>query len=435
MPAMLGRGVGALLAATLVALTVALPAHATTFGRERRVAGPYAWNPGQSLAVTQGRLLAIWASDCPPPTHKCATDDGPRMGVFVRRSPAGANPPSWSSPARLSPGTVQAERPSIAAEGTTVLAGWVTQRSYKHYRASSARVLWVRVSNSGGTRWRSPVRLTSKSGRVDYPRVAVAGGRLFAVWTNADTGALRLAWSDDLGASWTNRRIGSTTSQALGAREGYAGLADIGASGTNVAVVWLSTAAGEQSVVTSATGGADLPTTTPTQLTATSPNDGHHYPAAGGSTDPADPRVAIAYSAANTLEVRTFDGSDLGTPVTAFTWDKQIAGIRYDDGYGPAVVPVATTGLGIAAAACRPNPNAPNACAPLAKGARIDVLYRFSADGTAWDPAIRLTDAKTKPFRIYDEPSIAVTGTIQRVSYDRYERTFTKYDVAMRSGK
>lgn len=430
---MFRRGVRAFVAASVVVVAVALPARAVTFKPEKRVAGPYTWNPGKSLAVTDTRLLSIWASDCPPPKGICATDSGPRMGVFVQRSPAGKNPASWGTPVRLSPGTVQAERPSIAAEGTTVLASWVTQRSYEHYRASGPRVLWVRVSASEGKRWRMPVRLSSTSGRVDYPRVATSNGRLFAVWTNADTGAIRLAWSDDLGAHWTNERVGSTTSQPLGAKEGYAGFPDVGASGTNVAVAWLSTDTGGQQVVTSSAGGTDLASATPTQLTAVSPNDGQHYPAVGGRTDPADPRVVIGYSAPGEVQIRTFDGT-LGPPTTAFTWNKQIASIRYDGGYGPAVLAVSTTGVALAVAACRPNPNAGNPCNPLAKGARIDVLYRSSADGTTWARAIRLTDASTNPFHIYDEPSIAVTGTIQRVSYDRYERTFAKYDVAMRSG-
>jgi hypothetical protein len=434
MRAMIGRGVRALVAATAIVATLALPAHAVTFGPERRVAGPYTWNPGKSLAVTDTRLLSIWASDCPPPKGVCATDSGPRMGVFVQRSAADARPPSWSKPLRLSPGTVQAERPSIAAEGTTVIASWVTQRSYERYRASGPRVLWIRVSASEGKRWRTPVRITSPSGRVDYPRVAVAKGRLFAVWTNADTGAIRLAWSDDLGAHWAKARIGSTTSRPLGAKEGYAGFPDVGASDTNVAVAWLSTDTGGQQVVTSSSGGDDLASATPTQLTAVSPNDGQHYPAVGASPDPTDPRLVIAYSANDHLELRTFDGSGLAPPTTAFTWNQQIAGVRYDGGYGPAVIPTSGSGIVVAVAACRPNPNVGNPCNPLATGARIDIVYRSSPDGTTWDPALRLTNVPTSGFRVFDEPSIARTGTTQRVSYVRYERTFTKYEIAMRSG-
>jgi hypothetical protein len=49
---------------------------------------------------------------------------------------------------------------------------------------------------------------------------------------------------------------------------------------------------------------------------------------------------------------------------------------------------------------------------------------------------VRLTHAGTHPpYRVNDEPSLAVTGSTQRVSYDRYERSFSRYDVWMRSSR
>ena len=56
-----------------------------------------------------------------------------------------------------------------------------------------------------------------------------------------------------------------------------------------------------------------------------------------------------------------------------------------------------------------------------------------SDDGASWDAPRRLTDAARKPYRINDEPSIALTGPTHRVSFDRYERTFRRYDVWLRS--
>jgi hypothetical protein len=90
----------------------------------------------------------------------------------------------------------------------------------------------------------------------------------------------------------------------------------------------------------------------------------------------------------------------------------------------------------VATAGCRRNTRGNAPCAPLARGARIDVLYRISDDdGATWDTARRLTDASHKPYRINDEPSIALTGPTHRVSFDRYERTFRHYDVWLRSSK
>jgi len=211
MPAMRGRATEAVIAAIGV-VALAWPATAaTTFGRARRISSPYAWNPGKSLAATPSRLLTIFASDCPPPSGRCADDNGPRMGVFVRRSPASSQAGDWSKPIRISPGSVQAERPSIAAHGRTVIASYVTQRSYLHYRRSARRVLWVRVSLDQGVTWHAPVRLSSPQGRVDYPRVAIGGGRMFAVGTQADSGAIRMGTSDDRGHHWSMFSIATTT--------------------------------------------------------------------------------------------------------------------------------------------------------------------------------------------------------------------------------
>jgi hypothetical protein len=63
------------------------------------------------------------------------------------------------------------------------------------------------------------------------------------------------------------------------------------------------------------------------------------------------------------------------------------------------------------------------------------MLYRHSADnGGSWDAAVLLTHAGPHPsYRVNDEPSLAVTGSTERVSYDRYQRSFSSYDVWMRS--
>ena len=102
----------AVLVATAALLALAAPAVAATdFGRARRISAPYAWNPGKSLAATTNRLLTIFASDCPPPSGRCADDNGPRMGVFVRRSPASSQAGDWGKPVRISPSSVRRSAP------------------------------------------------------------------------------------------------------------------------------------------------------------------------------------------------------------------------------------------------------------------------------------------------------------------------------------
>ncbi len=432
------RGRTTAVAVAIVAvLSFATPATAATtaFGHARRISAPYAWNPGKSLAATSNRLLAIFASDCPPPSGRCADNNGPRMGVFIRRSPASSQPGDWSKPVRISPSSVQAERPAIAARGTTVIASYVTQRRYLHYRPRAPRVLWIRVSLDQGRSWHKPVRVSGHTGRVDYPRVAVGGGRMFAVWTQADSGSIRMATSDDRGHRWRSATIGSTTSRSSSG-EGFRGLPDIGVAGNDVAVAWFSTGGGAQQALTSSTKGDDLTTATPVTLTGPSPNDGQHYPAVAGAVAPGDPRVALAYSTDTGVKLRIFDGSTLSAPSTVFTWREVVGGAGYLDGYGPAVLPFGASQVSVAIAGCRRDPGA-QPCRPLARGARIDVLYRHSADdGGSWDAAVRLTNAGShRPYRVNDEPSLAATGSTQRVSYDRYERSFSRYDVWMRSSR
>ena len=432
---MRGRATAVVIAVTAV-LALAMPATAAnTFGRARRISSPDAWNPGKSLAATSNQLLTIFASDCPPPSGRCADDNGPRMGVFVRRSPASSQAGTWGKPIRISPSSVQAERPSIAAHGTTVIASYVTQRSYLHYRPSQPRVLWIRVSLDQGRTWHKPFRVSGRTGRVDYPRVAVGGGRMFAVWTQADSGSIRMATSDDRGHHWSTATIGATTSRSS-TGEGFRGLPDIGVSGDDVAVAWFASSNGSQVAVTSNTGGDDLSTATPVALTGPSPNDGQHYPAVAGAVGAGDPRVAIAYSTNTGLDLQIYDGSTLSATSTVFTWKAVVGGAGYLDGYGPAVLPFGTSQIAVAIAGCRQNPAA-QPCRPLAKGARIDVLYAHSPDdGTSWDAPLRLTDAGSHPpYRVNDEPSLAVTGSTQRVSYDRYQRSFSQYDVWMRSSR
>jgi hypothetical protein len=435
MPGMRGKATAALVAVAAV-LALAIPAAAaTTFGKARRISSPYAWNPGKALAATSHKLLTIFASDCPPPSGRCADGKGPRMGVFVRRSPASSQAGHWSPPQRISPSSVQAERPSIATHGTTVLASYVTQRSYLHYRPRAPRVLWIRVSLDQGRSWHKPVRVSSHTGRVDYPRVAVGGGRMYVVWTQADSGSIRMATSDDRGHHWSTSTIGATSSRPS-TGEGFRGLPDIGVSGDDVAVAWFATRGGGQQAVTSNSGGDDLSTATPVALTGPSPNDGQHYPAVAGAAGSSDPRVALAYSTNAGVALRIFDGATLSAPSTVFTWKEVVGGSGYLDGYGPAVLPFGTAQVAVAVAGCRRNSHG-QPCRPLARGARIDLLYRHSADnGGTWDTAERLTNAGSHPpYRVNDEPSLAVTGSTQRLSFDRYQRSFGRYDVWMRSSR
>jgi hypothetical protein len=420
----------------LLTAAIAPSARAVPFTRVQSAAEPFSWNPGKSLATATGHLLSAWASDCPPPSGACATETSPTMRVFVQRAAGGTVPAAWGRPVRVSPLDAQAERVSIAADGDLVAVGWVTQRSYLHYDATAPRSFWIRISTDRGRSWHHAQRISMKSGRVDYPRVAVSDGSVAAVWTNADTGEIRMALTSDRGGTWSKGTVATTTSRSDGSREGYAGLPDVGMSGDDVAVVWFANPSGMTRAAFSSSGGADLLSgATSTMLTGSSPNDGERYPAAAGSPTDGDPRVAVAFTTNDEVIVRMWDGATLGPEIPVASFPSVVGGAAYAGGYGPAILPVAVDDVLVAFAGCRTRSAVADPCDPSDPGARIDVLYTETVDGgSSWTPVQRLQEA-TKRFRTNDEPSIATTSGTRRVAFDGYGPAFTRYRVRMRSSR
>jgi hypothetical protein len=421
--------------ALVVSIVWAGSASAVDFTGIQPAGDRYSWNPGKALAAATGHLLSAWASDCPPPTHACATDTSPTMRVFVQRSGATQVPAVWGRAVRVSPRATHAERVSLAADGDLVAVGWVTQRSYLHYDPADPRVFWIRISTDRGRHWHRARRMSLAEGRVDYPRLAVADGTIYAVWTNADSGEIRLARTADVGATWAKGTIGNTWSYSDGKREGYAGLPDVGASGGNVGVVWFQTPTGATRGVFSAAGGTDLiaPAGTATTLVGSSPNDGERYAAAAGSAD-GDGRVAVAFTTSGQLIVRVWDGSSLGPDRVVAAFPSVLAGVTYASAYGPTVLPAGGSDLVVAFAGCRARAGVPDPCDPSDPGARIDLLSTESADGGgSWTPVQRLADGTEAPYRTNDEPSIALTSGVRRIAFDSYGSTFERYRVRMRS--
>jgi hypothetical protein len=431
------RIVVAVVLSVVVVLCSAEPAFASGLTRIQAAGSRFSWNPGKSLAGATGTLLTGWASDCPPPKGACATDRSPTMRVFVQRAGAKTVPASWGRAIRVSPLDTQADRVSLAGHGQIVAVGWVTQTSYLHYRPTAPRVFWVRISTDRGVHWRRPHRVSSPRGRVDYPRLAVSDGSISAVWTNADTGEIRLAATSDRGGAWMKGTIGTTTSRSDGPHEGYAGLPDIGVSGDDVGVVWFSNPSGMTHARFSSAGAADLITSAgiPITLAGASPNDGQRYVAAAGSPTDGDPRVAVAFTTSDQLIVRVWDGVTLGDEVVVANFPSVLAGVTYSGAYGPAVLPVANDDILVASAACRAR-SIPDPCDPADPRARIDVVYTESLDaGASWSPVQRVADGTAGPFHTNDEPSLALTAGTRRIAFVSYQTTFAKYRVRMRSSR
>ena len=134
--------------------------------------------------------------------------------------------------------------------------------------------------------------------------------------------------------------------------------------------------------------------------------------------------------------MRTFDGGGLQGPQALVpSWPEAASGTTFTDGYGPAIAPFGSSGLLAAFAACRGGSGLSDPCDTTSAAARVDVVVAASSDdGANWSPPVRLTNAATAPFRINDEPSLVLSGGVQRIAYDRYQSTFATYRVGMRSG-
>jgi hypothetical protein len=419
--------------ALVILLSAAAPARAAvTWGSTRTVGPPSIWNPGNALASTSGGLVMVWSSDCPPPKGHCATDRGPHMGVFAQRHRARG----WAKPLRISQRRAQAERATVAASGARVLAGWVTQTSYRRYRPRAPRVFYVRRSVDAGRRWSAPIRLSPKGSRVDYPTLAMTGTTAYAVWTGADSGAIRFATSADGGAHWSVATIGTTSARPDGA-EGFAGYPVVGASGTNVVVTWYADDAGTQVAKGSNTGGGDLPATAPDTLTTASPNDGFHYAGARGATDGISNDVVVAYSTDTGLAVRTFDGSSFGgeRDVLSGPWPTSLGGVSYAGAYGPAVQPSGNGDLTLVFGACRVSALA-DPCASTERRVRIDVFATSSSDrGGSWTTPIRLNPANAGP-PVNESPSVAMPNATTRVViWNARDPAFLDYGLRSRTGQ
>jgi hypothetical protein len=429
--------VGVCLAFVLAGLALAQSANAAvTWGGTRNVGPPSTWSPGNTLAHADGRLLTAWASDCPPPMGRCATDSGPYMGVFVQRATLGGSL-KWSDPIRVSQAKVQAERASIAADGQIAIAGWVTQRSYTRFDGGAPRAFYVRRSSDRGASWSKPIRLSLSSGRVDYPQVAVSDGSAYAVWTNADSGTIRLATSTDGGRNWTTSTIGATTSRPT-TGGGFAGYPTVGASGTNLVVSWFADDAGTQLAKSSAAQGADFTPTSPADtLTTGSPNDGFHYAVARGAADGVTNDVAVAYTTDDGIAARVFDGATFGGEVEVLggSWPTQIRDRTYTGATGPVIEPFGSNSLTVAFSACR-DTSLTNDCRSTAKGARIDLFSTSSNDGGAgWSLPDRIGVGQSSATRVNDAAGLVVTRPDKRfVLWNKRDERFLSYRMAMKIG-
>ena len=388
--------------------TAMAPPSGVTWGSAYAAGPAYTWNGGNALGRTvqsgTQRLHLAYATDRVNGTW--AKDIGPYVGVYYVRSSSGS---SWTRPKRVSSSTQHAGRLALTAGGSRVYAAWVTVTRWHKFSPTAPRVLYVRVNTNHGasTSWRSAVRLTSTSGRVDYPAIAATGSDVYIAYTDANTGAVRLARSHDRGVTWSKRSVGST---AISTSQGKTGLPFVAASGSTVVVTWLSDVNGTVKARISTDRGG----TWGTVQTVGGQSIGTPTAAVLGS------RIAVAWTTPDDVVVRQRISG---------TWQpaKVIASLPAGEDpvpYGAQVALSGTTRIGVAWSAEKSTPY------------YSELKWAESANGgTVWFAAQTLASTSSSSRRANDLPSVLwPTASTRFVVWNGWTYGTYSYRLYLRKG-
>ncbi len=351
-------------------------------------AGPsYTFNGGHSLASTtsgsttylQGIYNGIRVGS------SWVTDTGPYAGVYYIRSSNHGT--TWTTAKRLNPTSQHGSEPTIASYGSYVYTAWYTQTKWIKYSGTAPRVLYFRRNTSHGSTsaWSTPIRLTSTTGRVDAPTIAASGSYVYVTWTDAKTGAIRVAISANRGATWRQVTIGTSTNFGPSGRRG---VPKIAASGSTIAVAWVASNAHTVMVRTASAYGSTWGATTTIGDTDSPPDI-----AVLGN------RVGVAWDKAGVIQVRI---------ATAGAWgpDRPLPasdGYASEVQYVPAIALYGTAAVGVAYSACIAD------CDESVAGVitRSDLIWRESLnDGLTWAPSDTLATSSSATRRRNDYPSL-----------------------------
>jgi hypothetical protein len=303
-------------------------------------AGPeYGWNDGHALSRTasgDGALHTVAASDVIG--GQVVTNSGPYMGIYYTRSLDGGD--TWTAGLRLNPNTQHAARAAVASSGPDVYAIWVSQAKVTNLSGTAPRVLYFRRNTDQGdpTAWAATIRLTSATGRVDYPTIAASGNSVYVTYTNSATGDVFVRFSRDRGATWKTLKVGTT---GFTTTQGKFGYPIVAASGSTVGVTWVATGTGRIKARVSTTSGKSFGSAI--TLGRTGYGGGFPTATARGS------RVAFAWGESGRIHLRLWSAGSWRTERTL----AKTQGLTSELQLTPAIALLGTTDVGLAYASCR----------------------------------------------------------------------------------
>ena len=400
-----------------VALTAlgVTPTSKVAWGTTR--SGPnYSWNLGQSLARSVNGsttyLHATYTTD--RVSGSWVDDNGPYAGInYVRTSNRGS---TFTTPKRLNPSRQHGSRGSIATSGKFVYATWISTSRWIAYKGTAPRVLYLRRNANHGSRtaWNTTKRLTSLSGRVDYPTVAAAGSNVYVAYTDSGAGSVKIKISRDRAATWKTVTLGST---AWSTNSGRYGLPRIAASGNTVVVAWLSNSSGAVKARVSTDAGRSWSAVGSLSPTSTD------LPAVAALGS----RAAVAWTDGSSAVVRIRSGGAWSAPKSTVIPN----GAAYTHSYGPAVALNGTAGVGVAWTGCV------TACESWTSSTRADLVWSESRDGGAsWFAGQVIGSSSASSTRRYnDYPSILwPSATVRHVLWNAGTAGTNSYRIVLRTG-
>lgn len=154
-----------------------------------------------------------------------------KLDIYVMRSTD--NGETWGDPLNLSSNPGQSHNAQILVIGSNVYVVW-TQESTD---GTKSDIYFVKSGNDGGT-WGSKIKLSSTGTSFNSaPLLGASGSNVYVVWGDSGTGDVYLKRSTNNGGAW-----GSIVN--LSSNPGVSDRPDLSVSGSNVYVVWAQASSG-----------------------------------------------------------------------------------------------------------------------------------------------------------------------------------------------
>jgi hypothetical protein len=373
----------------------------------------YSWNYGSSFSkLGNGKVALTYTSDAG--TANSVQSTYARIGTVDPTTKA----VTWGKPKMTSQSSKIADRTSLAAGGNNVYAGFVTQTSYV-IDPAQPRVAYVRSQVSGT--WGSPVKLTSGTGRVDYPILSASGDNVYVVYTNSNNGAVTMRRSTNAGATFPGSiKLGTTTRDD---GEGLAAWPIACATGTNSAAVWLK-GDGTIKLSVSENSGTSYTTKTINSVNAGGNEQGW------ASCDATGTRIGITWNENDGVYYAEYD-----TATDTFTTPRTnifpFSGSGYAASYSGTVALFGTGTVGIAAPLC-----VQDGCDYTSNTTQIDLRWLESTNnGDTFAAEEAIANSSVQGKKLNDSPSALFYDANTRfVLYNGWTAPYTNYRLYLSTG-